>query len=106
MICKKDAGCEFRHIGCYNFDMPNNCPSSEPVFCQVPKTRRCTMSEWKELVDDVTASDVEYAVTYHWLAIAAGRYAPDINQNETDPPLDRKQVQPVLDRLSYTKGKI
>jgi hypothetical protein len=105
MICKKD-GCEFRHINCYNFDVPNNCPSSEPIYCQIPRNRRCTMTEWKTLVDDITSPETEYAVTYHWLAISVGRYAPDINLNQTDPPLDRKEQQPILDRLGYAKGKI
>lgn len=106
MICKKEGGCEFRHVNCYNFDVPNNCPSSEPIYCQVPRNRRCTMKEWKDLVDDIVSPETEYAVTYHWLAISAGRYAPDINQNETDPPLDRKEQQPILDRLHYAQGKI
>jgi len=106
MICKKEGGCEFRHLNCYNFEVPNNCPSSEPIYCQVPRNRRCTMAEWKGLVDELTSPETEYAVTYHWLAISAGRYAPDINQNETDPPLNRKEQQPILDRLHYAKGKI
>merc|ERR1719316_99544 len=106
MICRKEGGCEFRHINCLNFDVPNNCPSSEPIYCQVPRNRRCTMTEWKSLVDDITSPETEYAVTYHWLAISAGHYAPDINQNETDPPLNRKEQQPILDRLHYAKGKI
>jgi hypothetical protein len=107
MICKKNGQCAFYHLGCMHFNLPHNCPSSEPVQCKFINQRQCSMDAWRNLVDNIEASDTDYAVTFHWVPVSVDTIAPDINrfEHDEDPLQNRAKHGDFVERLRYAHGK-
>lgn len=87
LICRKGHGCNLRHDNCLHLTVPEPCPSyTTNPFCAHNKHPLCDDGAWKKLADEATASDVEFALTFHWApGPGLARRDPDIGDLHGDP---------------------
>mmetsp|Transcript_37736 Transcript_37736/g.84367 ORF Transcript_37736/g.84367 Transcript_37736/m.84367 type:complete len:434 (-) Transcript_37736:103-1404(-) len=87
LVCKRDGSCSFEDLGCLHFQLPGNCPSTEPANCMMTQRqqRSCDFTDWKRLADTIMKDDeVLFAVTYHWTPTTISRDSPDLNVGGKD----------------------
>lgn len=107
MICKKNnLGCEFRRLRCHHFEFEAHCPLNGDPLCKMSRPRRCSMSEWESLVDDIKDPSTAFAVTFHWTTVTVGRVAPELDLFEQDPTPTEDNSRAVTERMRYANGKV
>jgi len=107
LICKKgtiqngEFRCRMLHQTCLALTVPQPCPDPKTLpFCGHNKHQVCSQGTWKKLVDEATAEDVEFALTFHWApGPGLGRRDPDVgaliqeNLTKTDLSLLAKRLE-------------
>lgn len=91
LICRMNQNgvrrCDLHHHDCLHLTVPEPCPSylTNP-FCAHNTHPLCDDAAWKTLADEATASDVEFALTFHWApGPGLARRDPDIGELHGDP---------------------
>jgi len=106
MICKKSAKsgesrCRMLHQPCLALTVPQPCPDPATLpFCGHNKHPTCDDFTWRRLADEVTAEDVEFALTFHWApGPGLSRQDPDIGALRGDTSSSAKGL--LSARLAY-----
>lgn len=108
LICKKhvplhgDSRCRMLHQNCVSLTVPQPCPDPQTLpFCGHNKHATCSEDTWKKLVDEATAEDVEFALTFHWApGPGLGRRDPDVGALIQEKP-SQADLGLLAQRLAY-----